>query len=194
MVSKKICRGCCHWRRQRTGVLGPHCGFLMDTGYSRIGQMTGEQRKSGECPFFEKGRQRKTTVKPFIVSPDPLSRLSYGLPGIPKPRRTKYDEDKILTLYDQGKSDKEIAAALECSAEAIRGWRRRRELPANFPRAPSLDTRGVRELYMAGLNDGEIARRVGCTRNAVYVWRKRERLPANYGKEDHNGGAADHDV
>lgn len=177
MVKRKICRKCGHWR-QRGGVLGPHCGYMEDTGRSRIAQMTEAQRKSRECPFFEAGPPKKVLHKPIVVSPNRLARLTEGRMFRSRPR---LDYDRMLTLYDQGKSDQEIADEMNCAKETVRGWRARRELPpnVNMPRK-RVDTEKVRALYMAGFSDRRIADMVGCSSNAVLDWRHREKLPPNY--------------
>lgn len=151
---------------------------MTDTGRSRIAQMTKEQIRSGECPFFEAGKAKRTIVRPFIISPDPLARLVYE----PMPRKpVLYTDDLLLTEYDKGKTDREIAEALGCAKDTVRLWRKRKELPPNgMSPKRRIDYGKVRALYMEGLSDRKIAAELGCSSGRILDWRWAEGLPANY--------------
>ena len=155
-----------------------HCGYMEDTGRSRIAQMTEAQRRSRECHFFEAGPPKKVIHKPIVVSPNRLARLTEGRMFRSRPR---LDYDRMLTLYDRGMSDGQIAEAVGCAKDTVRIWRNRRELPPNVNKPRKrVDTEKVRALYIAGFSDRRIADMVGCSSNAVLDWRHREKLPPNY--------------
>ena len=180
MVKRSICRKCWHWRRKEDDNVA-FCGYHVDTGRCRITQMTPEERKSGECRFFEAGEPKKERVRPMIVNPDPLARIVYE-----SPRRKKqpvYDRDRMLTLYDQGKSDGEIAAAMGCIKDTVMHWRKSMELPPNRHKPHrKIDRERVRALYMRGLNDQEIAKEMNISHQSVSNWRNENGLPRNYRK------------
>ena len=55
----------------------------------------------------------------------------YDCLGYSSKRPHKYDKTKFAELYEQGKSDKEIADEVGCKAATVWTWRRRRGLAAN---------------------------------------------------------------
>ena len=182
MVNRKTCRKCWHWRR--SGALGPFCGYHIDTGKCRLPQMTREQIESGECPFYEAGKPRKTIVRPFVVSPDPLASLAYGRLRA-TPGKLRYDEDKLLTMYDKGMNDAEIARELGCAKDTVFRWRKRMELPPNGNNSHySIDWERIRALYEQGLNDSQIGKAVGVSHQTVCNWRSANKLPSNFRKEE----------
>jgi len=92
-------------------------------------------------------------------------------------RLTSVEEERRLSLYREGLSDREIARRLGLTHSAIRYWRLSRGLPTN-PRL-ALEEERLR-LYQEGLSDGEIAKRLGCPRSTIQGWRQRRGLPPNY--------------
>ena len=60
------------------------------------------------------------------------------MPGLRKekkeemPQNNKLDEEKVMELYREGKSDGAIGKVLGVTSNAILMWRRRNQLPANF--------------------------------------------------------------
>lgn len=178
MVKRSLCRKCWHWRRYG-GWLGPHCGYLTDTGKCRLTQMTPEQRRSGECPVFEAGKPKRVIVKPFIEGSCRLARLTEGPPMYVAPKY-KLDQEKLRALYDRGLTDREIAEEMGCARDSVRLWRKRTELPPNGNKAKRrVDWDAVRALYMAGMTDREIAEATGHHRQSIGDWRRTEGLPCN---------------
>lgn len=171
----KSCKGCRY--RSHLGILGRGCAYLLYTGRSRLGQMTPEQRKAGECPVRMEGILPVRIVRPKVHAYD-IDKIPSNGPA--KMRKMLYDSDQMLTLYDQGKSDGEIAEAVGCAKDTVQKWRRRKCLTPNVnpPRRP-IDYEMVRRLYMAGLTDREIAETLGCGRNSIYEWRAGNLLPFN---------------
>lgn len=104
MVNQKLCAKCRYWKNYGTHI--SHCWYCLENHKSRIAQMTPEQRKNGECPFFE----RRT-----------------------KSRRARVDYGKVLVLYMQGLSDQKVAKGAGCSQTAVHEWRRMKGLPPNYP-------------------------------------------------------------
>ena len=74
------------------------------------------------------------------------------------------EEERRFKLWLQGLSDVEIARKLGLSKEAIRGWRKRRGLPANHPNRkmrtykPFLDAVPGR-----WISAGEVAKQLNCS-------------------------------
>ena len=170
----KNCKGCRY--RAYLGVLGWGCAYLLDTGQSRVAQMTPEQRKNRECPVRLEGippvRIERPKVHAYDVDRHP-----------PRKRSMFYDSDRMLTLYDQGKSDAEIAAAMGCVKGTVMDWRHRKGLAPNVNRAKQkINYESVRRLYMAGLSDRMIAKTIGCSLPPIGRWRRREGLPPNQGR------------
>lgn len=82
-------------------------------------------------------------------------------------------------LYKAGKTDIEIAAALEVSRQAIYNWRMARDLPRLNAKAGEAERW---EAYNRGLSDRKAALELGLTREAFREWRKRNGIKANYPK------------
>lgn len=167
----KSCKGCRY--RSHLGILGKGCCYLLETGRSRLGQMTPEQRKAGECPVRMEGILPVRIVRPKVHA------YAIDKRTVTK-RRMTYDPDQMLTLYDQGKTDGEIAESVGCAKDTVMKWRRRKGLTPNVnkPKTP-INYELVRRLYMAGLTDIEIAGALGCCRSAIQKWRAENLLPVN---------------
>jgi len=82
-----------------------------------------------------------------------------NLPAAEEARRRK--------LHRQGMTDKEIARAIGLSPSGISGWRRKRQLRANYRRQETEMNIRRRQMYEAGLSDREMAAREGVTVGAI---------------------------
>lgn len=100
------------------------------------------------------------------------------LPIIKKPDRNRM----FKALYDKGMSDLEIATEAKVSSSAVRNWRWRYKLPANYTQSSivPIDCARIRECYQKGMNDVEIADAVGCSPKTIGRWRKKNGLERNY--------------
>lgn len=57
--------------------------------------------------------------------------------------RARLDSDKMEELYRKGLTDKELAAAMGCTAGGVSGWRSRRGLPPNNGREVKIELETV---------------------------------------------------
>lgn len=104
-------------------------------------------------------------------------------------RRTRYrgghevtgaelNQEKAQRLYSEGKSDIQIARALQVPAGDVREWREGRGLPQQGGSSKrAWDTQRAMDLYEEGLSDDLIGEHVGTTSQAVHNWRVSLGLP-----------------
>jgi hypothetical protein len=107
--------------------------------------------------------------------------------GRPAPIRKQVAEPhNRMDLYDQGLSDRAIAARVNVTHKAVIAWRKRNNLPANspahLPHTPE-QTAAKWEAYNAGEPDSVIAERAGCNPVAIRRWRMRQGLKVNPARE-----------
>jgi DNA-binding CsgD family transcriptional regulator len=108
------------------------------------------------------------------------------------PARRKYDhlQGEIVALYKQGLSDGDIAKSLKIGREAVRGTRRRLDLPGTNkpPRGPrqsaaekkaELEAQ-VRELHGQGMDDPAISAKLDINIRRIQRIRSKLQLPSNY--------------
>lgn len=102
-----------------------------------------------------------------------------------KRRQKRESDEKRRRLYDLGKSDKEIAAALGVSVSTIKNWRHEQDLPNNAPERrgmPPVDEKERQrrlDAYNATNNDRQAADLIGVSYSTFNHWRTRiEGLPA----------------
>jgi predicted transcriptional regulator len=84
-----------------------------------------------------------------------------------------------MRLYESELSDGEIAKRLGVTAEAIRGYRRKNNIPTKRPRN-RFDKDKFIELYELGLTDGEIAKELNLTTSYICACRQKLGLPAKH--------------
>ena len=108
------------------------------------------------------------------------------------PHENRFDRERALQLYRQGKSDKEIAQEVRVHHTTVYLWRRSSGLPFNGARKPPtrIDEKETMRLYMAGLMDYEIAEKIKSSAPTVCRWRKRNGLPSNYDQKVVRSGRA----
>ena len=174
------------------------CDYMSMTGNSRLKgvyQMLGVKRLTKEaqellrpenCPFFEKGKRGQVRALDMLSR----RRLEEGQAPAPaakgagnakrKKRRRKIDTDFAMRLYRSGMLDREIAAQIGVSANAVNSWRKGEGLPSNAPPRRSPDGEAIRALHAQGLNDREIGRKLGMRPVAVCKWRHKHGLPSNF--------------
>ena len=104
-------------------------------------------------------------------------------------RLPEQEHRRRLELYNQGLIDREIAARVFVTPEAITAWRRVHRLPphSQYRVITREMDHEMRRLHRDGLNDVEIGRKMGLVKNTVFSWRRRKGLPSNY---DHRGAAS----
>ena len=136
------------------------CNYFFLTGKSRIAQLPPELRDPAKCPMYIPREGGKVHMNRRITAPvwEPLA----------------------LKMYKEGRSDREIAAAVGVSPTTIGTWRVKRKLKSIWvmpKRYGSFDTQKALELYKQGKNDGEISVAVGVSRQTIGTWRHELGLP-----------------
>lgn len=111
--------------------------------------------------------------------------------GYGRPR--SFDEQKAAELHKQGKTDSEIAAAVNVSRQTISSWRNELGLKINSartatPRGCKVDWAAAMPLYEKGLTDKQIAAQLGCSHKTVCKWRRKNGLPCKTLKGGENNG------
>lgn len=89
---------------------------------------------------------------------------------------------QMLDLWWQGKTDSEIAFAVDISRSTVCSWRRRNGLDLNPGQRGNpirWDQEKAMDLYKAGASDSQIGRAVGVNSGAIFSWRRKHGLPAN---------------
>ena len=122
------------------------------------------------CPFYEPlypGRKKPRKTSP-ILPRKPREAKEYTAPA---------DEDRLMELYKEGLSDRNVAETLGLKEFQVLRWRQERDLPSNYS-LHRLDKNRARELYEEGKSDREIAEILGVAPNTICQWRKKEKLKA----------------
>ena len=121
------------------------------------------------CPFYEtlSGRKKPRKTSP-ILPRKPREAKEYTAPA---------DEDRLMELYKEGLSDRNVAETLGLKEFQVLRWRQERDLPSNYS-LHRLDKNRARELYEEGKSDREIAEILGVAPNTICQWRKKEKLKA----------------
>jgi transposase len=115
---------------------------------------------------------------------DPEARQALKSGEVTKQRGAPTDEDleRRMALYHSGLNDVEMGAQLGVTDKTITAWRKRNNLPANYPahaaHTPAQNVIKMRA-WEAGETDFEIARQAGCKVNAIRKWRMRLGLKVN---------------
>ena len=122
------------------------------------------------CQFYEPlypGRKKPRKTSP-ILPRKPREAKEYTAPA---------DEDRLMELYKEGLSDRNVAETLGLKEFQVLRWRQERDLPSNYS-LHRLDKNRARELYEEGKSDREIAEILGVAPNTICQWRKKEKLKA----------------
>ena len=122
------------------------------------------------CQFYEPlypGRKKPRKTSP-ILPRKPREAKEYTAPA---------DEDRLMALYKEGLSDRNVAETLGLKEFQVLRWRQERDLPSNYS-LHRLDKNRARELYEEGKSDREIAGILGVAPNTICNWRKTEKLKA----------------
>ena len=84
-------------------------------------------------------------------------------------------ENKIVELYNQGKTDVEIGTALGIKSGTVNYYRKTHGLTTTFTydKISKINKTNFKELFEAGLSDYEIAKRIGMSPDGVYSHRIR---------------------
>jgi transposase len=116
---------------------------------------------------------------------DPEARQQLKSGGVVVKQRgapTDADLERRMALYHQGLADPAIAAQLGVTDKTITAWRRRSNLPANYPShaAHTPEQQLLKQhTYDNGGTDAQIAAAAGVKVNSVKKWRMRLGLKVN---------------
>lgn len=91
---------------------------------------------------------------------------------------SKFDQAKLMELYEEGKSDSEISRITGISEKGVKGWRGRNFLRLNG-KQPAINEDVAFRLWEDGLNDEVMAQRMKCGKATVARWREINSLEAN---------------
>lgn len=108
--------------------------------------------------------------------------------------RPHLPRERMLELWKEGKTDKEIAEAVGIPRNNVCAWRLAAGLPVHkeLRCAEDLwDDALVRKLYEEGRTDVEIANAAGVSRNAVFRWRQKYSLPTLQARRNDYSKAAE---
>lgn len=83
---------------------------------------------------------------------------------------------RVLELFYQGKSNKEIGSILGIKGNTVSYYLKR----AGVTSLRTVDKRQFKELYDNGFNDAQIARKVNCSTELVRHWRLDNNLPSTF--------------
>ena len=84
-------------------------------------------------------------------------------------------KEQLIVLYNQGKSDVEIAKKLNVSISAIFYWRKKLNLKSKFTysKISKINNEKFKELFNKGLSDYKIAKELNVSPDGVYSYRMR---------------------
>jgi hypothetical protein len=97
-------------------------------------------------------------------------------------------KDKLISLYEEGKMDTEIAKILNVSRSAIYYWRKQLDLKTKFTydKISKINNKKFEELFNKGLSDKIIAEKLNMSPDGIYSHRMRY----NYKRENLNRNKA----
>lgn len=84
-------------------------------------------------------------------------------------------KETLLSLYNQGKMDSEIAKELKVTVSAIHYWRKKLNLKSKFTysKISKIDINKFEELFNLGLSDYKIAKELNVSPDGIYSFRQR---------------------
>ncbi len=178
--------------------------------YRRLGvkELTKEVRKALEpanCRCYRKGtpqRDQSQTRVPLVSSDPVRAKATEARVRANAARKKEEERERILKkekrsytkpdkpptvdpvkgreLYNQGKTDRQIAEVLGIGPGSVWYWRKMNGLP---PVKKQAEPPRFGELYDQGMTDEEIAKRSGVSKRTVQSWRYKNKLkpnPKNY--------------
>lgn len=165
---KPGCKGCIY-----AGKAIP-CEYMLITGRSpkKDGAHIDPEGQGG-CELYTRGQRKKRQERPVV----PQRRRQ-------EPRWRKVDGGELLRLWSEGRTDGELAEALDCSKRTIREWRQRMQLKPQVKRLGHgrFDAPEIREAWENGASDTQLAALAGATRTSAQKWRARNGLACNDGR------------
>ena len=151
----------------------PSCNYFFITGETKTSR--GEADITRKCGLYKPGTAPRARVQPVVLrgSSPKRERRAEERPRARAGRR--YDWAQFRALWEEGKTDAEIARAFGANAGTIRKWRHYEGLPPRH--RPEIDRKKLRELWEAGMNDPQIAQALGIPRSSAQKARTAMGLP-----------------
>lgn len=155
------------------------CDYISVTGKARIlvSPEVGEK-----CAAFDPDGDGPTPrkVQSMTIRPNAGER-----PEDQEARQRQQLYRQMKAMYEEGMSDRAIAAELRCGAYTVKRWRMREGLGVNnhgaVPDKLLAERRArTKELWARGCSDNEIARELHTSKRPIVKWRKEMGLPAHW--------------
>ena len=150
-------------RRAELQLLFPH---------GRDQDEPGRGRHHEKCGLYDTTPLKRPVPKPFIVS----------AVSPPERKGRKYNWKEFRALWDEGKTDGEIAKEMRCSKDTVANWRHAEGLDFRRRRAP-ITRSELLEDWQAGMSDPKIAAKHGVSPMTVNRLRREMGLEAGGGKK-----------
>ena len=127
---KPKCKGCIY-----LGGAIP-CEYILVTGHSPKSQGAHiDPEGPGGCELKETKQWRKRSPVPPMPQTNPIKKIGPPAPQTsakPKKKRSKLDTPEAMALYEDGKSDGEIAKFAGVTVQTVFRWRKARKLPTKW--------------------------------------------------------------
>lgn len=158
----------CRYHGGRTDGGAPSCNYFFCTGVTKTS--LGEADITKKCGLYDTTPLKRPVPKPFLVSAK----------APPERKGRKYNWKEFRALWDEGKTDGEIAREMRCSKDTVANWRHAEGLDFRRRRAP-ITRSELLEDWKAGLSDPKIAAKHGVSTSAVNRLRREMGLEAGGG-------------
>ena len=170
MKDPYICyRTKCRYHAGRVDGNVPSCNYFFITGETKTSR--GEADITRKCGLYKPGTAPRVRAQPVVL------RGSYPRRE-PKQRAGRlYNWKRFRSLWDEGRTDGEIAEEMRCNKETVAKWRRAEGLPFRRKRA-KITREELRADWADGLSDPKIAAKRGVSPATVLRMRREMGLPA----------------
>lgn len=132
----------------------------------------GETDITRKCGLYDTTPLKRPAPKPIVVSAK----------APPERKGKKYNWKEFRALWDEGKTDGEIAKEMRCSKDTVVNWRHAEGLTFRRKRAP-ITRSELLEDWKAGMSDKKIAAKHGVSPTTVNRLRREMGLEAGGGKK-----------
>lgn len=169
------CRTACRFHSGRVDGNVPSCNYFFITGETKTSR--GEADITRKCGLYKPGTAPRPRPQPVVLRGSSPRRE-------PKPQTEdrrriragrKYDWAQFRALWEEGKTDLEIARELGACPDTVHNWRHGQGLPQRYRQ--KIDRARLKELWAAGMNDSQIAQEMGLSRPSAQKVRAALGLP-----------------
>ena len=167
MKDEYICyRTQCRYHSGNVSGSDGSCNYFFITGETKTS--LGEADITRKCGLYKPGTAlTRGKPKPIVISEK----------SPPERGGRKYDWKRFRSLWDEGRTDGEIAREMRCNKETVAKWRRKEGLPFRRKRA-QLTREELRADWAEGLSDTMIAAKHGVSPGTVRRLRREMGIPA----------------